>query len=126
MPSAIQSGRVLYSRIDEVVFGKPAALAVADIAGRMGAQRAFLTVSGTLNRETDEIEDISVSPSRPDGQPPENSQLAGQWRRDVAPALSLRNPTFPGGCWVTRDRASHSVGEVGGPLTQPTKITRPP
>jgi alcohol dehydrogenase class IV len=48
-----QSGRVVFSQMDEVRFGEPAALAVADLA--RGAQRVFLMVSGTLNRTTDEI-----------------------------------------------------------------------
>ena len=49
------SGRVVLSRMDEVVYGKPAAESVAELAGRYQAERVFLMVSGTLNRETDEI-----------------------------------------------------------------------
>jgi maleylacetate reductase len=44
--------------MDEVVFGRPAAEAVAAQMDRLGAARAFLMVSGTLNRNTDEIEKI--------------------------------------------------------------------
>ncbi|MSP05348.1 MAG: maleylacetate reductase [Acetobacteraceae bacterium] len=44
--------------MDEVVFGKPAAEAVAEEVVRLDAQRVFLMVSGTLNRDTDEIEKI--------------------------------------------------------------------
>jgi maleylacetate reductase len=44
--------------MDEVVFGRPAAEAVAAQLDRLGAARAFLMVSGTLNRNTDEIEKI--------------------------------------------------------------------
>jgi maleylacetate reductase len=44
--------------MDEVVFGRPAAEAVAAQLDRLGATRAFLMVSGTLNRNTDEIEKI--------------------------------------------------------------------
>jgi maleylacetate reductase len=50
------SGRVVFSQMDEVVFGKPAAQAVADLARRAAAERVFLMVSGTLHRETREIE----------------------------------------------------------------------
>src|SRR5690242_7693906 len=53
-----QSGRVVFSKMDEVVFGRPAAEAVADQAKRLDAARVFLLVSGTLNRETQEIENI--------------------------------------------------------------------
>src|SRR6201995_3578443 len=45
--------------MDEVVFGKPAAEAVVEQMDRLGAQRAFLMVSGTLRRETDAVENIS-------------------------------------------------------------------
>lgn len=54
----LQSGRVVLSKMDEVQFGKPAAQAVAELARRYDAQRVFLMVSGTLNRETDEIEKL--------------------------------------------------------------------
>ncbi|WP_217362788.1 iron-containing alcohol dehydrogenase [Roseicella sp. DB1501] len=50
-----QQGRVVFSRMEEVVFGRPAAEAVAEIAARAGARRVFLLVSGTLNRETEEV-----------------------------------------------------------------------
>ncbi len=40
------------------MFGRPAREAVVEQLDRLGAQRAFLMVSGTLNRETDEIEKI--------------------------------------------------------------------
>lgn len=54
----MQSGRVVFSRMDEVIFGKPAAESVADAARRTGATRVFLMVSGTLNRKTEEIEKL--------------------------------------------------------------------
>src|SRR5665647_3899705 len=44
--------------MDEVVFGSPAAEAVAGQMDRLRLNRAFLMVSGTLNRQTDEIEKI--------------------------------------------------------------------
>jgi maleylacetate reductase len=47
--------------MDEVVFGRPAAEAVVAQMDRLGATRAFLMVSGTLNRQTDEIEKIRKS-----------------------------------------------------------------
>ena len=53
MPHA---GQVVFSRLEEVHFGKPAAETVAELACRQQAERVFLMVSGTLNRETDEIE----------------------------------------------------------------------
>ena len=52
------SGRVVFGEMDEVVFGRPAAEAIAEQARRLGATRVFLMVSGTLNRDTDEIAKI--------------------------------------------------------------------
>lgn len=49
------SGRVQFSRMDEVIFGRPAAAAIAEKASSIGAERIFLMVSGTMNRTTDEI-----------------------------------------------------------------------
>src|SRR3954464_6976298 len=54
----VHKGRVVFGAMDEVVFGRPASGAIVEQLDRMGAQRAFLMVSGTLNRETDEIENI--------------------------------------------------------------------
>ena len=52
----LQSGHVVFSQMEEVLFGQPAAQAVAEQA--KDAQRVFLMVSGTLNRETDEIDKV--------------------------------------------------------------------
>jgi maleylacetate reductase len=49
------SGRVNFGTMDAVVFGKPAAEAVAEEARRLGATRVFLMASRSLNRNTDEI-----------------------------------------------------------------------
>ena len=57
----MHQGRVVFGAMDEVVFGRPAAAAVVEQVDRLGASRAFLMVSGTLNRETDEIEKIRSS-----------------------------------------------------------------
>ena len=54
----VTSGRVAFGTMDEVLYGIPAAQAVADQARLLGSERVFLMVSGTLNRETDEIEKI--------------------------------------------------------------------
>lgn len=53
-----QSGHIVFSQMDEVMFGEPAGPSVAKIAEKLGATRIFLMVSGTLNRETDEIEKL--------------------------------------------------------------------
>ena len=52
----LQSGRVVFSHMEEVLFGQPAASAIAEMA--KDAQRVLLMVSGTLNRETDEVDKV--------------------------------------------------------------------
>ncbi|MDP3689943.1 iron-containing alcohol dehydrogenase, partial [Bradyrhizobium sp.] len=57
----MHKGRVAFGAMDEVVFGTAAAEAVVAQVDRLGVDRAFLMVSGTLNRETDEIEKIRTA-----------------------------------------------------------------
>jgi len=54
----VHKGRVVFGAMDEVVFGRPASEVIAEQMDRLGASRAFLMVSGTLNRETDVIRNI--------------------------------------------------------------------
>ena len=54
----MHKGRVVFGAMDEVVFGRPASEVVVEQMDRLNANRAFLMVSGTLDRETDEIEKI--------------------------------------------------------------------
>ena len=56
-----KQGRVVCGAMEEVVFGRPAAEAVAELAAKAGAGRIFLMVSGTLQRETDEIARIRAA-----------------------------------------------------------------
>lgn len=51
----MQVGRVVFGKMDEVVFGRPAAEALPEQMDRLGVRRALLMVSGTLLRDTDEI-----------------------------------------------------------------------
>jgi maleylacetate reductase len=53
-----QTGQVVFSRMEEVVWGKPAAETVAGLAQKREAERVFLMVSGTLGRTTDEIDKL--------------------------------------------------------------------
>ena len=49
------SGHIVFAEMEDVIFGKPATEAIVFTADRLGAERVFLMVSGTLNRTTDEI-----------------------------------------------------------------------
>ena len=51
----MRSGMFVFSAIERIVYGQPAARALRAEAERLGAQRVFLVVSGTMNRTTDEI-----------------------------------------------------------------------
>ncbi|MFT5449570.1 MAG: maleylacetate reductase [Gammaproteobacteria bacterium] len=53
-----ESGRVNFSHMDAVIYGRPAAEAVAEEARKLGANRVLLMVSNTLNNTTDEIETV--------------------------------------------------------------------
>src|ERR1700704_5428111 len=54
----VHKGRVVFGAMNEVVFGRHASEAIIEQMDRLHASRAFLMVSGTLNRETGEIEKI--------------------------------------------------------------------
>ena len=54
----LQSGRIVFSKMDEVIYGRPAAEAAADLVQRLGAERVFVMASGTLNRQTDELDKL--------------------------------------------------------------------
>jgi maleylacetate reductase len=57
----MQQGEVAFTRMEKVIFGQSAAEAVQAEAQRIGAERVFLLVSGTLNRETNEVEKLRQS-----------------------------------------------------------------
>ncbi len=48
------SGRIAFTGMDSVTYGRPAAEVVAEEARRLGAEKVFLMVSNTLNNKTDE------------------------------------------------------------------------
>lgn len=54
----LQSGRIVFSKMDEVIYGRPAAEAAAELVQRLGAERVFVMASGTLNRQTDELDKL--------------------------------------------------------------------
>jgi len=51
----IAPGHIVFTQQEEVIYGKPAAQAVADCVNRFGAERVFVMAGGTLARETEEI-----------------------------------------------------------------------
>jgi maleylacetate reductase len=57
----VHKGRVVFGAMEEVVFGDPAADAILAQMERLKTSRAFLMVSSTLRRETDEITRIEAA-----------------------------------------------------------------
>jgi maleylacetate reductase len=57
----MQRGEIVFTGMDRVIFGEAAADAVAGEAARLGAERVFLLVSGTLNRETDAVDEMAAA-----------------------------------------------------------------
>ena len=57
----MQSGEIVFTAMDRVIFGQSATDAVAAEAERLNAERVFLLVSGTLNRETDAVEQMAAA-----------------------------------------------------------------
>ncbi|MCK1738569.1 iron-containing alcohol dehydrogenase [Bradyrhizobium sp. 138] len=92
----MHQGRVVFGAIEEVVFGHPAAGAIVAQMDRLGANRAFLMVSGTLNRQTDEIEQIKHALG---------SRCAGMF--DAMPAHTPREAVIA---------ATHAAREVNADL----------
>lgn len=56
-----RNGRVVFSQMEEVVFGRPAPEAVAEQARRLDASRVLIMASATLARQTDQIANIRAA-----------------------------------------------------------------
>jgi maleylacetate reductase len=54
----LQSGRILFGKMETVVFGRPTASVLTEEIRRRECERVFLMVSGTLSRTTGEIENV--------------------------------------------------------------------
>jgi maleylacetate reductase len=108
-----RQGRVVFSEMDEVVFGRPAAAAVAELAQRAGAERVFLMVSGTLNRGTDEIARIQAALG---------NKVAGVF--DRMPAHTPRHAVIAATAMARAARADLIVTVGGGSITDGAKAVQ--
>ena len=54
----MQSGTMVFTQMNRVIFGQPAAATIVAEADRLGAKRVFLLTGRTLNRDTDEVEKV--------------------------------------------------------------------
>ena len=57
----MQSGMFVFTAIERIVYGRPAAEALRAEAERLQAKRVFLIVSGTMNRTTDEVAKVRAA-----------------------------------------------------------------
>ena len=57
----MRTGEIVFTAMERVVFGRPAAEVVAETAGRLGAGRVFILAGSTLNRKTDAVRRIAAA-----------------------------------------------------------------
>ena len=106
-------GRVVFGKMDEVVFGKPAAGQVAEQARRLGAERVLLMVSGTLHRETDEIGKIRAALG---------NRCVGVF--DKMPAHTPRSAVIAAAAMAREAQADLIVTVGGGSITDGAKAVQ--
>ncbi|CAN5723069.1 iron-containing alcohol dehydrogenase [soil metagenome] len=109
----LTAGRVVFTAMDEVHYGKPAAEALAGLVEARGAERVFLMVSGTLNRETDEIDKIRRALG---------NKCVGTF--DRMPAHSPRSAVIAAANQAREARADLIVTLGGGSITDAAKAVQ--
>jgi maleylacetate reductase len=107
----LTAGRIVFSRMDEVHYGKPAAPSVAEVVAAYGAARVLLMVSGTLNRQTDEVEKVRQALG---------SRHAGTF--DRMPAHSPRSAVIAAAAQAREAKADLIVTLGGGSITDAAKV----
>src|SRR5258707_2064961 len=109
----LTSGRVVFSKMEEVHYGKPAAQSIAELVKEHGAERVFLMVSGTLNRETDEVEKVRRALG---------NKCVGTF--DRMPAHSPRSAVIAATVQAREARADLIVTLGGGSITDGAKAVQ--
>jgi maleylacetate reductase len=109
----IKPGRVVFSGMEEVIFGEPAAAAVAGIAGRLAAQRVFIMASRSLDQAGDTVGGIRAALGQ---------RLAGQYQG--MPAHSPRAAVLDATRQARAAGADLIVTVGGGSLTDAAKAVR--
>ncbi len=109
----LTSGRVVFTDMEQVHYGKPAALSVAELVKAHGAERVFLMVSGTLNRETDEVEKVRLALG---------NKCVGTF--DRMPAHSPRSAIIAATAQAREARADLIVTLGGGSITDGAKAVQ--
>jgi maleylacetate reductase len=109
----LTSGRVVFTDMEQVHYGKPAAQSVAELVKAHGAERVFLMVSGTLNRETDEVEKVRLALG---------NKCVGTF--DRMPAHSPRSAIIAATTQAREARADLIVTLGGGSITDGVKAVQ--
>jgi maleylacetate reductase len=109
----LTSGRVVFTDMEEVHYGKPAAQSVADVVKAHGAERVFLMVSGTLNRQTDEVESVRRALG---------NKCVGTF--DKMPAHSPRSAVITAAAQAREAKADLIVTLGGGSITDGAKAVQ--
>lgn len=109
----LTSGRVVFTDMEQVHYGKPVAQSVAELVKAHGAERVFLMVSGTLNRETDEVEKVRLALG---------NKCVGTF--DRMPAHSPRSAIIAATTQAREARADLIVTLGGGSITDGAKAVQ--
>ena len=97
------NGHVSFGKMEEVIFGKPAAEAAPELVAKYAAKRVIIMASGTLNRKTDSVSQVAqalgsrcagIFDQMPAHTPRSAVVLAASMARDLKADLIL---TFGGG-----------------------------
>ncbi|MEA2803062.1 MAG: maleylacetate reductase, partial [Rhodospirillaceae bacterium] len=109
----LTSARVVFTKMEEVHYGKPAAQSLAELVKEHGAERVFLMVSGTLNRETDEVEKVRRALG---------NKCVGTF--DKMPAHSPRSAIIAAAAQAREAKADLIVTLGGGSITDGAKAVQ--
>jgi maleylacetate reductase len=102
-----------FPALERLIYGKPAAQALAGEVERLGAQRVFLIVSGTMNRTTDEVEKVRAALG---------SRYAGTY--DAIPPFTPRSAVLDAAHRARCAGADLVVTFGGGSVTEAGKVVR--
>lgn len=108
-----RNGRVVFSQMEEVVFGRPAAQAVVEQAARLAAARVLVMASATLDRETDHVARIRDALGR---------RFAAQYQG--MPAHSPRRAVLDATRMAREAGADLIVSVGGGSITDAAKAVQ--
>ncbi len=114
-----------FPALERLIYGKPAAQALADEVERIGARRVFLVVSGTMNRTTDEVDKVraalgsryagtcdSIPPFTPRSAVLEAAQLARAAGTDLV--VTFGGGSVTEGGKMVRLCLQHNITDVAG------------